>query len=538
MIDSYVDESIALLVRFTSSFLQVVALFLQGIHRRSGVHQDKGTCDSSNLSLTEFFIHLDTYQLNTGESDATNTTIRRLFNFFTDHLRSTDYAEVANSIFEILSAIAVFDDHLMIQLFGLSWVHLHSVYVHTESNQEPQLLSCPFSVGLSVSELARQSNTNAQQSNLQIVNGIINKLVRFIKHYDSHFLYLHVGLIRHWGLLMASAEIGFPFLLQNFIALAANLNTFLDSFDVSVTRQAETLDSDEYGTRKVTGKSPEVPRVFGLDASTFPMFFKSLLNLVIATAASLALGQLTSNWSTNSCQYIIESFGIFRSLIDTYKDHINLFPSTTILTIYSGSNDILRIAVRQLKLCDEWRHDQPLQPSNLQATGVHDADAVISELMDRTLSYTTAPILSLCDVWQKSTNTIKKNKLSSLRLAAEKAVRQIKDISQSHNISRRPIRVDNENFEATGRSEEYVSRPNRINREQSVFVSLDSCKAIDCDFPESIPFDLGKDYIKEDDNNSNCNSFGVMGNWGDASYFDDENNSICSLNIENPGSSM
>jgi hypothetical protein len=180
------DKSLSLLVHFTSSYLQVIAIFLRSAaNHRSHVHRDKGKYTNLDLSFSEYFIHIDALQPNFNESDVASTTIRRLFKYFTDHLSSTEFAAVANHILEILSAIAIFDDTLMTQLFELSWVHLHTVYIHTDSIENSQMLSCPFAVTLSVTDLARQSYTMDQQSNIRIINCIISKSMRRVDCYNS-----------------------------------------------------------------------------------------------------------------------------------------------------------------------------------------------------------------------------------------------------------------------------------------------------------------------------------------------------------------
>ena len=533
MIVSCMDESSALMIRFTSSYLQVIALFIRRIQLENGKR------DEPDRAFNQYFVSFDTFQTNknTGESDGTSSTLHRLFDYFKDHVQSTIYANVANSIFENLFVVAVSDDCMMIELFDLSWVHLNSVYVHIETSDDSQLLSCPFAVAFSVSELTKQSHTIDQQCYVRIIIGIINKLVRCIKSYDSYFLHLHVGMIRHWGILTASSEIGFPFLLRNLATLGNNLNALLESFDASVKQKAESLHSDDFGkkyNRKI--KKSEVSLVVGLDISSFPEFFETLLNLVIATVAALGFGQQTNNPSTNLYQHIIECFGLFRILTDTYKDHIHLFPSKSALTICCASKDLLQIAVRQVN-CTEWRVDKSLRSRKQQTVWLDDnVTNLLEELTDRTSSFAAMPILSLCDIWQKS-KAIKKSKISSLRLAVTKAVRQIKDISPSHNMSSLGSRVEFNEIELGCHSEGFrTSRQNSANGEQSVFVPPDTCNATDYGIPEITPIDLGE--VCLDENNNDDNMFGVTGYWGDGVNDDEDNDSICSLIIENPDSSV
>ena len=58
----------------------------------------------------------------------------------------------------------------------------------------------------------------------------------------------------------------------------------------------------------------------------------------------------------------------------------------------------------------------------------------------------------------------------------------------------------------------------------------------DYGIPEITPIDLGK--VCVDENNNDDNMFGVTGCWGDRVNDDEDNDSICSLIIENPDSSV
>lgn len=525
------EKSLALLVRFTSSYLQVIAIHLQRVYRSSHVHGNRDVCILSDSSFNELFFHFDTFQPNTSESDKTSTTIRRLFNFFADHLRSTEYAVIADSILEILSVIATFDDALTIKLFDLSWVHLHTVYVCTEANINSQLLCCPMAVIFSVSEV-RSSYLIDHQSNARTVNGILQKLLRSVNCYDSQYLHLHFGMIRHWGILNAAGDVGYPFLLLNLTALVTTLKSFLESINVSITRKT---DSDKRGTSYTQKqKTLEAPRIIGLDVATFPEFFETLLNLIIATTGA----PQTNNRPTNICQRVIECVAIFRSLIDTYKEHINFFPSKSALTICYGSKDLLLIALRQLQHCVECRTDQPLRSSKQETIGRHDAGNVVNleELMDRMLSHVAAPLLSLCDLWETSTIVLKKSKLLSLRLAVERATRLIKDMSRSSIISNFSFGTERDKLEVIGTNKGfqiYSHSTSTSNGEQSLFVPFDDYNAADCELPDNSTIKFENMHVDDNDN-----TFEVVGLWGNGSNVDDQSDSICSLNIENPVSKI
>lgn len=431
---------------------------------------------------------------------------------------------VADCIFEILSTITIFDDSLRIHLFDLSWDHLHTVYVHTdESDEEAPMLSCPFAVALSLTEQARQSHSMDQRSIKRIVHSIISTFLTRVSCYDSHSRYMHMGTMRHWGILTASGDVGFPFLILHLSMLVTNLNDFLESLDASITRKAKILERDEVGTsckKARMKKSSKEPCIVGLEAATFPEFFETLLNLVIATTGTLALDQPTKICSTNNSQRVIEFFAIFRNLIDTYKDHISLFPFKSALLICSGSKYLLLVAVRQLQRCVEW----PLEQS-LTETG---AVSHLQKFLESILSYTTAPLLSLCDVWQTSTKIIKRSKLSSLRLAVEKAAGKIKDISQSSNTF---FEVTRGTSQVRGNTGGCRASPSIVtNKGQSDFLLFENHGETDQT--------VGNVHRKDDDCEDNDSSFGVMGNWGDGAKTDGDNDSICSLNIENPGPSI
>lgn len=522
------DKSLALLVRVTSSYLQVIAIFLQRVHRSSHFHGNRDMCILSDRSFNDHFFDFDTFQSSKSESDITSTTIRRLFNFFADHLRSTEYAVIADSILEILSVIATFDDDLTIRLFDLSWVHLQTVYVYTEANIYSDLLCCPLAVTFSVSEVVRLSHPIDHQSNARTVKGILQKLLKSGNCYDSQYLYLHFGMIRHWGILIAAGDVGFHRLLLNLTALVSTLKSSLESVNISVTRKT---DSDERGTSYTQKQQTlEPPRIVGLDVATFPEFFETLLNLVIATTGALTSGSQKSNRPTNICQRVLECVAIFRNLIDTYKDHMNFFSCKSALTICCGSKDLLLIAVRQSQHFVDCRMDRS---SKQETKGIHEAGNVVNleEFTHRMLSHVGSPLLSLCDLWETSTAVLKKSKLLSLRLAVERATRLITDISRSRtsSISNLSFGIERDKLEVIGPNKGFqMYSHNTTNGEQSLFVPFDDYNAADCELPDNSTIKFENIHVDDNDN-----TFEVVGLWGNGSNVDDQSDSICSLNIEN-----
>jgi hypothetical protein len=510
-------------VHLTSSYLQVIALFIQRTYHSAHFRQGKGIDDRLVMTFNECIGQIETFQAKNGESDGNVSTPRRLFDYFTYHLGSTAYAEVANSIFECLFAIALFDDHAMVQLFELSWAQLHNIHVHSEANDDSPLLSCPLAVSLSVAAFTRQSHTIDQKSCVKIIIGIINKLLKCSKLHHSHFLHLHIGMIRHWGILTASGEIGRPFLLRQLVSLGANLNSLLVSFDASI---GEKLDRHELGKKcSRTIKSSDASLVVGLDVTTFQEFFETLLNLVVVTTATLTFGQQTNKVSTNVNQHFIECLGLFRGLMDTYKDHIIFFPNKCVVTICCASKDLLQIAARQVKACVEWQENKHLSEKQ-ETVVIEDIGAsVLKELTHCTLSNVAEPTLSLCDVWQES-KVMNKSKLMSLRLSVEKTMRQIKDIPHSHSGGSFGVECDevNERGHSNG---SYTSEQICTNEEQSVFAQSDIRNVTNCEVLVKVS---GKSNIDDG------TMFGVMGHWGDGGNADDDTESSGSLNIENPGS--
>jgi hypothetical protein len=537
-ISTYKYNSLAMVLRLTLSYLQVIALILQKAHICSRLIEEEAESNPPGQSLIGFLNAFNRFQSGSSMSDLCGSSWVNLFDYFENQLRATEYAVVADNIFEILSTVAFIDDDLLLlRLVNLSWTSLHTVYIdidddHNDNSSFKDQWFCPYAVIMSGHTLAPKSYMAIQKSRIRIVHQILSKICPRRNDSIPQVLHLKIGLIRHWGILTAS-NVGLPYLLRHLSSLVTSLVMILESIDISFKHI--DLENDTVETKILRKKKSSQPSsIIGLDGVSFSEFFNILLNLVVAAAGTLNSGRRVNDNSESPYKDIQECFGIFRYLLEIYKDHIHLFPRKTAVSIFFASKDVLAIAVCQLQICVEWRMDQPIRKNQKQTLGQLDIGSIhfLEQLIDRILSHTAAPILSLCDIWQPTTGIVflNKTRISSLRLTVEKSIQQIKDTSLLHNFSNPSFGVGCDKIEPIDPTNGFHILPQVLNpsKVQSLRAPNFSSTAIDFGMLKN-----DDDESKDDDD-----SFGVIGNWGEGSTHnvkDDDDESFCSLKIQNSG---
>lgn len=474
-----------------------------------------------------------THEVTTGSTESASP-VTRLFEFFSERLRLSDNSTVADHILEVLSILALQENGvLMEKLLDLSWVSLHTIYVHTGTEAEQGSLPCALSE--SVIRFGQQVSSSDLQSLRCVVERTVDKLYYNGIDTIKGLHHLRQGMLRHWGLVTASPT-GHSLQRNQLASMIAELASLLESLSNSIRRKNEEEKKESETSTSHKRKKALPPSIIGLDAATFPDFYKLLTHVVVAATATLT-PVLPQGPGCSPYNHIKESFALFRRLIELYRRHIAIFPRKTAATVSNVSKDMLSVAVSLLQRCVEWRNSQPLLSVRDREAGKHDPGAIrfLEQFIGTAASHTAGTILNLCDFLQ-SHEAAHVSRSTTLRFAAEKAARRIKDVSISHNLAPPSFIAGFENFESDQYSMqqtkgfhqlEPVNGPKEKQHVCPLFVNSemgDESRRLQRDRSR-----LQKDDIVLDEKagNESEDSFGAAGDWGDDSDEDSES----SLNL-------
>jgi hypothetical protein len=459
------------------------------------------------------------------------TPLLRMFTYFSDQLGAAENPMIADKILEILCVFALSDDDKLLKtLVDLSWISLHTIYTHIDVDNIPVLVSCPYAATMSCQRLGRNAYATEHLSISRIVDRIVAKLLQQVNKSIPQFKHLLMGLIRHWGLLTVSDN-GLTFLLKHLSSLVLSIKSLLKTLDVSFKNDDDAKKQDVY--KKKTPRHDS--SIIGLEVASFPEYFDVILFLVVAATGTLTPGQLSNDYHSSPYHFIQECLGLFRKLIEMYQCFILAFPRKSAVTVIYASKEILTISFCQLQRCVDWRNRQPQLSVQERAEGAHDIGSIryLQQLIDTILSHTTVPILSLCDAWQSSTvgASMKLSRKASLRLTVEKTIQRIKDVSLSHNLSPPLFDVGCREIESDSPTKGFHQRTSSEGLTGLHSLSSPTIaekRQIYDPLPKSNMFNF--EMIQSD---SDHDSFGVIGNWGDVrSDVNSDDNSASSLNLD------
>ena len=260
----------------------------------------------------------------------------------------------------------------------------------------------------------------------------------------------------------------------------------------------------------------QLPAIIGLEAATFQDYFEMLFLVIVAMAASSGPTITSKKNSCSPYEHLVEMFGLFRRLLLLYQKHFVIFPRKTASCVISTAKDMLTVAVSLLRCCVDWRSAQPLLSIAERQSGKHDMGSIVylQQLIDQTAAQTVSVITLFCGFWQSQDDDVVLSRCASLRLAAEKAGRIIKDISASHNLvppSFDLAALDNQ------QSEEPTPPPKGFHALDSGSYSRQrKIRRLVEDKDEIIAMDDASESTNKEDDNDSGDSFGVAGGWGDS----------------------
>jgi hypothetical protein len=178
----------------------------------------------------------------------TAISVSRLFDFFSERLCVSDNSIVADQILEILSVFALQGDGvLMEKLVELSWVSLHTIYVHTGADVDYS--SLPFAL----SESARRFGLKATSRDLQSLKRVVDRIVNKIYCNSKGVQHLRQGMLRHLGLVTA-APAGLSRQRNQLANMIAELAYLLESLNSSIgsTHGEEKKESETRCCERLT----------------------------------------------------------------------------------------------------------------------------------------------------------------------------------------------------------------------------------------------------------------------------------------------
>lgn len=461
--------------------------------------------------------------------------VEKVFGAFAERLRVADNSIVADSILEILSVLGHgANDELTDRMIEYSWISLHTVYADAWIENSKETL--PFAL----SKTTRRLALNAMSSELQVLRGVVEKSVDKISVPNRVFGLSHLrrGMLRHLGLLTRSTETIFLY-REHLSSMIAELSSLCESLDSRSDNDHEEEKKEGETDMSATGLTGQSPSIVGLEAATFSDFFEMVVHGVVVTAAVSDPALLVGHKGGGSpYQHLHGLFALFRRLVELYQMHFPIFPRKTAAFVFSSSKDMLSVAVTQLRRCVDWRNSQPLLSIAERKVGKHDPGAILylQQLLDKMSANTASTALSFCDFWQSQEgDDVRLSRCTSLRYAAEKAARSIKDIASAHNLASPSLdREEVDESEETVKSTKGFHHlgPDQFGGEY-LFGARDrqpKLRRLCIDEEDEVMAEDDGSNIDDDDATSG-DSFGVAGDWGDESSEEGSDDDL-SLNLQ------
>lgn len=458
-----------------------------------------------------------------------NHCFERVFEAFGIRLLGADIFDIADGVLEILSVMAVESNEQKRteKVIEYSWTALHTIYSHLETAIDIKRL--PFALSKAMQQFA----ANAASSDLQVLRNVversINKLA--VRGKDRRISNLRRAVLRHVGLLSKSTATTFRH-LGHISTMICQLGSLCESLDIGLESNQEEEKKQGDLSRSAHLHSPSI---IGLEAATFPEYFELLFH-VAATLAATMDEALRINKNCSPYQHLTDCLGLFRRLLMLYQKHFAIFPPKNASCVINSSKEMLIVAVAQLRRCVDWRSSQPLLSIAERKAGKHDVGSIIflQQMIDKMAAHTTSAVFSFCDFWQSQEgDSVRLSRCASLRYAAEKAARNIKDISSAHNLVPPSFEyVEDDVSEAR-------TKPAK-GFHQIVDPSARNIEGTECERQPKLRRLFVEDHVvlegeesesaSIDVNNDSGGSFGVAGDWGNESEDEDSDNE--SLNLE------
>jgi len=453
-----------------------------------------------------------------------------VFESLLDRLRISEDSLVASAILEILSVIALRRrSGLTEKAIEASFTSLHTVYVNAGEYSQPS--EPPYAFISAMKSFCAKATSRTLHSLQGVLEATIMRSCGDIGSQSKSFALYRYGILRHFGLLAHSSK-QYSHLEKQLPPMIGELESLLKVLGA--------------GTKNVCKATSTIACIPSLNAGTFAEYFELMLHLNIGASVMFSPDKGPSDSAAcGPYRHFSSLLRLFRRLIRLYQDQCAVFPRKAGSIVFHASRHMLSVATLQLHRCVDWRNTQPLPSLDDKKAGVYDPGAVeyIQELLDVMAASAAATVLDLCDSWQEQKVASQNmSKITNLQYCAEKALRSIKDVASSHNLRHPNLDMPEAatQNETTTRKIAGFHQMEKSQDGKKRRIALDSSarsRSVESERPTKRRIsptnedeqDFEWDIDSSDDDRSSTGSFGVAGNWGNAS---DEESSSGSLNLE------
>ena len=194
----------------------------------------------------------------------------------------------------------------------------------------------------------------------------------------------------------------------------------------------------EIDGKQSTSRAIPAPSFPFLNSTTLPDFFQTLLSMITLMAGCMDPA-LTTVCSKHEGPYRHLKFtlGVFRRLLNTFREHFAIFPTRTTRIVSSISRDLVEVMTLQLRRCVDWRNRQPILAVAQRTTAIDVGSlSYLDELIHVHISPVVGDASCLCDFFvERSDGPYFPFKRTNIRAAVEKMGREIRKVAATHNLS-------------------------------------------------------------------------------------------------------
>jgi hypothetical protein len=516
----------------------------------------------------------DAIQVDTHDDQLPRNDFKMIRIAFLAHLRICNDAAIGTQLLETLSVFSIHseNDISLSEMIDLSWRGLHSDFSGGEAMRN---FRAPFAFLAALRRRVSSSLfTSAQMNTVErsVHETIVKVAFSKSKSYEKHFFLIH-GMLRHWGLLALSEGKQFASFDDHLHQLLTNLKSFLGEVHGPLVAKLQFRKDDGTSDEDDEYIPPQHKRDFkpvlptssvpGLSANSFPIYFHVLLHMTVAAFSICSItgggngidpAVLKNRGPFVQLENRVEMFG---SLIELYKDRVQIFPRQVLATVVNASRSILTLTVYQVQRCIEWRNSHPTLSREEIEAGAFDVASIrfLKSLLDAFGIHVVGNLTSLCDCIELPSNNEdgahfgsgQKQKIKSLRLKIDRVFSELGKTAMAHKLAQPQL-----DMEAKEADEQPAKKRRRIetkgflqfedSTEESDQLNRGGEGVNDVERPsESAPFADNRRLARPDvetqkisselssdefSNSDSSESFGVSGDWGQESDDDESASEI------------
>lgn len=477
---------------------------------------------------------------------------------FLAHLQICEDASIATALVETLSVLAVHseDRKALTEMAHLNWAFLHSNFsvLNSLSVDVP-----PFCFSQAIRRIMPKSKFSAKcrsRREIAIQETVLKAAINKSKVHREDALIVQ-GMVRHWGILALVGEPASLF-VDHLHQLHTNLATFLANVDQTRIPTGRTHVLDDIGTddaeylppiAKVQEQKPDLPEsnVPGLHSLSFPLYLQLLLDLTVGAAAVFSVSGNDDTIDRKNGPFVqlenlAETFGC---LVEIYRTRVHIFPPKILPSVLNSCRSMLNVISFQCALCVEWRSSQRVPTTDQLKAESFDPSSVhyLQEMLDNLEYHVLNNVSLLCDSVDLHTTTghdssgrlfgpTQKQKVNAVRVKTRSISVELENYAIAHTLPR-------DGVSAASRKENRILRRKRQTIEITGLVQYskgDSKRAWETPLhARKIVGDKAggttvrskivssePSWDNSEESRSSDSSFGVSGDWCQASGNDEE----------------